>query len=128
MSFSVLVVDDSPAMRTFIRRVMDLSGFDVGSYLEAGDGEEAIEMLKTSWVDIILTDINMPRMNGEELLGRLERHEVYRTIPVDVISTDSTESRIDRMLTLGAKGYVRKPFTPETLRGELERVMEAVNA
>ena len=128
MSFSVLVVDDSPAMRTFIRRVMDSSGFDVGSYLEAGDGQEALEILATSWVDIILTDINMPRMNGEELLGRLERNQLFRAIPVVVISTDSTDSRIERMLALGAKGYVRKPFQPETLRGELERILEAVHA
>ena len=128
MSFSVLVVDDSPAMRAFIRRVMDSSGFDVGSYLEAGDGQEALEILETSWVDIILTDINMPRMNGEELLRRLERNEILRAIPVVVISTDSTDSRIERMLALGAKGYVRKPFQPETLRGELERVLENVNA
>ena len=84
-------------------------------------------MLERNWVDVILAGINMPRMNGEELLGRLEKHELFRTIPVIVVSTDSTDSRIERMLALGARGYVRKPFQPETLRSELERVLEAAH-
>jgi len=71
-------------------------------------------------VDAILTDINMPQMDGEELVRRLSEHEVLRLIPVLVVSTDRTETRIHRMLDLGAKGYVTKPFAPETLREVLE--------
>ena len=75
----------------------------------------------------MLTDINMPQMGGEELLRRMSGHEVLRLIPVLVVSTDRTEGRIQRMLTLGAKGYVTKPFAPETLREELEHSLGVVH-
>jgi two-component system, chemotaxis family, chemotaxis protein CheY len=120
MELHVLIVDDSPAMRAFIRRVLELSGLTVGRCLEASNGEEALRLLENNWVDTVLTDINMPRMGGEELLRRMSEHAVLRLIPVLVVSTDRTEGRIQKMLTLGAKGYVTKPFAPETLREGLE--------
>ncbi len=128
MAYSVLIVDDSPVMRSFIRRVLALSGFEVGECTEAGNGEEALAQLSAHRVDVILTDINMPRMNGEELLQRLEADGVLKRIPALVISTDATKERILRMLALGAEGYMSKPFTPETLREELERVLGDRNA
>lgn len=123
MAFSVLIVDDSPVMRGFIRRVMTLSGFEVGECFEAADGEEALAQLQQHPVDVILTDINMPKMNGEELLRRLETDERFRSVPTLVVSTDATKQRILRMLSLGAEGYMTKPFSPEALREELERIL-----
>ncbi len=123
MAFRVLIVDDSPAMRSFVRRIIELSGFDAGQCLEAANGEEALALLESEWVDAVLTDINMPRMNGEELVRRLRQSELTKTIPILVISTDATETRVERMLALGAQGYVHKPFHPEGLRDELERVL-----
>ncbi|MEN6534363.1 MAG: response regulator [Bryobacteraceae bacterium] len=123
MAYRVLIVDDSPVMRSFIRRVMDVSGFECDRCLEAGDGEEALGLLRGEWVDIILTDINMPRMNGEQLLENLSEDDCLRSIPVLVVSTDATETRIQSMISLGAKGYVAKPFTPETLGRELTRLL-----
>ena len=123
MAFSVLVVDDSPAMRCFIRRVMDVSGLETSLCLEANDGEEALGLLEEHWVDVVLTDINMPGMGGEQFLRRLHEHELLRGLPVIVVSTDSTEVRMRQMLELGARGYVRKPFQPETLRAEIEKVL-----
>jgi len=128
MAYTVLIVDDSPVMRSFIRRVLVLSGFDVGKCVEAGNGEEALAQLKAHQVDAILTDINMPGMNGEELLRRLSADGVLKTIPALVISTDATNERIVRMIELGAQGYMSKPFSPEGLREELERVLGARNA
>lgn len=125
MAYSVLIVDDSPVMRSFIRRVLKLSGFEVGECVEAGNGEEALAQLSAHRVDVILTDINMPGMNGEELLRRLCADGVLKTIPAVVISTDATNERILRMISLGAEGYMTKPFTPETLREKLERVLGA---
>ena len=124
MPMNVLIVDDSPAMRRFVRRVLELSGLDLGACREASDGEEALEALRGEMADVILTDINMPRMDGEELVRRLKGDERLRSIPVIVVSTDQTDGRVRRMLDLGARGYVKKPFTPETLRGELEQVLE----
>jgi len=121
MAFRVLIVDDSPVMRTFIRRVMNTSGFDVSECFQASDGEEALELLSREWVDVVLTDINMPNMNGEELVRSIESQKL--TVPVVVISTDATDARVERMLSLGAKGYVKKPFAPESLREELDRVL-----
>ncbi|HUA63661.1 MAG TPA: response regulator [Verrucomicrobiae bacterium] len=127
MAYRVLIVDDSPAMRSFVRRVMELSGFDLSNCFEAGDGAEALRLLGSEWVDAILTDINMPRMDGEELLRRLSGDELLRSIPAIVISTDATSTRIDRLTTLGAKGYITKPFLPEQLREVLERTLGAAN-
>ncbi len=128
MPFSVLIVDDSPVMRSFIRRVMTLSGFEVGECLEASNGEEALKQLEGHSVDVILTDINMPKMNGEEFLRRLDTDDRLKGVPTLVISTDATKGRILKMLSLGAQGYMTKPFSPEALREELERVLGDRNA
>jgi two-component system chemotaxis response regulator CheY len=125
MAFTVLIVDDSPAMRTFVKRVVTLSGFDMGACPEAANGSEALDVLRTEWVDVILTDINMPVMNGQEFVRNLAADDDLRSIPVLVVSTDRTEDRIREMMTLGARGYVPKPFQPEQLRQELERLLEA---
>jgi two-component system, chemotaxis family, chemotaxis protein CheY len=123
MAFTVLIVDDSPVMRTFIRRVMKLAGFDDAEYMEASDGHEALERLESSRADVVLTDINMPRMSGEEFLEEMERRGLLSSTPALVISTDATRDRIQRMLALGARGYIAKPFTPEGLREQLDRVL-----
>jgi len=128
MGYRVMIVDDSPSMRAFVRRVMELSGFEMDACVNAGNGAHGLAVLEGQPVDIILTDINMPEMNGEDFLRRLEQHERYRTIPVVVISTDATENRMQRMMQLGAKGYLSKPFSPEALRGELERVLGVPHA
>jgi len=128
MAYNVLIVDDSPAMRSFVRRVLELSGIPVGQFLEAGDGQQALEVLHKQWVDVVLTDLNMPTMDGEQFVRHMEADESLRSIPVLVVSTDRTDQRVQQMLTLGAKGYVTKPFLPETLREELERALGDAHA
>jgi two-component system chemotaxis response regulator CheY len=124
MAYNILIVDDSPAMRSFVHRVLDLSGLEIGRCTQAENGKAALDLLRGEWVDLILTDINMPEMNGLEFLQNMEADESLRMIPVVVVSTDKTENREQQMLELGAKGYVKKPFLPETLRAEIERVLE----
>jgi len=123
MAYRVLIVDDSPAMRAFVRRVMELSGFELSKCFQAPNGQVALDLLRQEWVDVILTDINMPVVDGEEFLRRLGRDELLRSIPVLVISTDATENRIARMTSLGASGYVTKPFLPDVLRRVLEETL-----
>lgn len=123
MALNIMIVDDSPVMRVFLRKVVQLTGLAVGEYCEAGDGEAALETLRARWMDLVLTDINMPRMNGEEFVRQLESDELLRDVPVIVVSTDSSHGRIEHMLKLGAKGYISKPFLPETLRDEIEKVL-----
>jgi len=120
MAYRILIVDDSPAMRAFVRRVIQLSGFELSRCFEASNGQEALDLLGQEWVDAILTDINMPCVDGEEFLRRLSADEMLRSIPAIVISTDATQQRIARLLSLGARGYITKPFLPEDLRTELE--------
>jgi two-component system chemotaxis response regulator CheY len=124
----VLIVDDSPAMRGFIRRVLQLSGLEVAASFQAGDGREALQLLAREPVDVILTDINMPGMDGGQFVECLRRDSKLSAIPVVVVSTDATSERVQQMLGLGARGYVTKPFSPEMLRAELERVLESAHA
>jgi two-component system chemotaxis response regulator CheY len=123
MAYRVLIADDSPVMRAFVKRVIQLSGFELSECFEANNGEEALETLRSEWVDAILTDINMPVVDGEEFLRRLAADDMLKSIPAIVVSTDATRNRIERLLALGARGYVTKPFVPETLRAELERTL-----
>jgi two-component system chemotaxis response regulator CheY len=123
MAFRVLVIDDSPAMRSLIRRVIQVSGLEAGAVLEAGDGQEALELLEREWVDVILTDINMPRMNGEEFVRRAAASRLTRGIPVIVISTDATAVRQEHLQALGVRGYLVKPFQPEELQEQIERAL-----
>jgi len=128
VAYRILIVDDSPAMRAFIRRVIQICGIEAAPCAEASNGQEALDVLRREWVDAILTDINMPLMDGEELLRRLAADELLSSIPVIVISTDATEKRIEHVRALGARGYVTKPFAPEDLRAELERSLGGVHA
>ncbi len=125
MGYRVMIVDDSPAMRAFIRRVIGLSELEVADCIEASNGLEALEILGTEKIDAILTDINMPVMDGEEFLRRLSEDELLRPIPVIVVSTDASDCRMERMKTLGARGYLGKPFRPEELRAAIEDGMGA---
>lgn len=120
---NILIVDDSPVMRAFIKRVLNVSGVVADKPLEAGHGKQALEVLRAFPVDLVLSDINMPEMNGEELMRAMQEDEALRNIPVIVISTDARLDRVEQMMGMGARGYITKPFTPERLRTELDRVL-----
>lgn len=124
MALNILIVDDSPVMRSFIRKVVGLTGLEIGEICEAGNGKEALDVLRQRWLDLVLTDINMPEMNGEELVRAMEGDELMRKVPVIVVSTDASTNRMQKMMTLGARGYVTKPFPPDVLAAEMERVLE----
>jgi two-component system, chemotaxis family, chemotaxis protein CheY len=111
----LLLVDDSPVMRSFLRRALSICRFPVAEFLEAGNGEQALAVLHGGRVDVVLTDINMPVMDGECMLLALRQDAALRSIPVVVISTDGTDSRRQRLLDLGAAAYLTKPFEPERL-------------
>jgi two-component system, chemotaxis family, chemotaxis protein CheY len=123
MSYNILIVDDSRTMRQVIKKALSLSGFRVGECLEAGNGKEALEVLSTAWVDLILSDIHMPEMDGFGLLQALREDENWQDLPVVMITTEANEQRLQKAMALGARGYIRKPFTPENIRSFLTRVM-----
>jgi two-component system chemotaxis response regulator CheY len=111
-------------MRKVILKALTISGFDMGAYFEAGNGEEALTVLNSQWVDLILTDLNMPVMNGLELIQRLKENPTYQAIPVVLITTEGSETRLQELFALGVKEYIQKPFHPEMLRDALTRIME----
>ena len=121
MAFNVLVVDDSAVMRQMVVRTLKMSGLPLGTVLEAGNGEEGLFMLQDQWVDLLLLDINMPVMTGEEMLRRLRANPETAQLPVIVVSTEGSETRLQALQELGAS-IVRKPFAPETLRENIPRV------
>jgi two-component system chemotaxis response regulator CheY len=125
---NILIVDDSPVMRAFIKRVLSVSGMDASTPFEASHGRQALELLRAHSMDLVLTDINMPEMNGEELMRAMQADGALQSVPVVVVSTDARLERVEQMLGLGARGYITKPFTPERLRAELERVLEEHHA
>lgn len=128
MSFNVLIVDDSSSMRAVIKRTIKVSGFAVGEYLEAQDGREALNVLEKEWVDIVLSDINMPNMNGMELIAQMKADDLLCSIPVVMITTEGSEERVREATELGASAYIKKPFLPEDIKRMLNELMgEAEN-
>jgi len=112
----MLIVDDSYSMRAVIRKIIGLSGFKVDQCYEAQNGIEALDVLSKHWVDVILSDINMPEMNGIDLLKRLKEDNLYKDIPVVFVTTEGSKERIMEAEQAGANGFLKKPFLPEELR------------
>ena len=119
MAVDVLIVDDSAAIRKILQRMLGQAGFALGKVFEAGDGVEALEKLKTQPVNLILSDINMPNMDGIQLLSLLKAHADYKGVPVIMITTEGGEAKVMEAVQLGAAGYVRKPFTSDQIKEKL---------
>lgn len=121
MAFNVLIVDDSAVMRAMIARVVRLSGVPLGEFFEASNGAEGLAALQQHWVDLVLLDINMPVMNGEEMLRRLRAEPETASLPVIVVSTEGSEARVQALAAMQV-AFVHKPFKPEELRETILRV------
>jgi two-component system, chemotaxis family, chemotaxis protein CheY len=115
VALNVLVVDDSAVMRQMVIKTLKLCGLPIGDVHQAGNGLEGLAVLEGNWVDLVLVDINMPVMNGEEMIEKLRANPETERLPVIVVSTDGSQTRIEMMQRKGA-GFVHKPFTPELLR------------
>ena len=116
MALDLLIVDDSPVTRKMVRRAVGLAGLEIGDVYEAGDGEEALAQLAQHAVHLVLADINMPNMNGMELVERMSQDPGLSSIPVIIVATPMSEQRVERLLDIGARAYLAKPFRPEALR------------
>jgi len=119
MALDVLIVDDSAAIRKILQRVLTQTEVPLGTILEAGDGLEAIERLKANHVSLVLSDINMPNMDGIELLTRIRANPAWRDIPVVMITTEGGQQKVLEAVDLGAAGYVRKPFTADQIKEKI---------
>lgn len=119
MGKTVLIVDDSNTMRKIVSRALRQAGIDFDEILEAGDGQEALDVLGSNSVDVVLSDINMPNMTGLEFLKAKSEDDAIKDIPVVMISTETGADIIDEAKSLGAKGAVKKPFTPDLINDTL---------
>ena len=119
MPVDVLIVDDSAAIRKILQRVLAQANLGVGKVLEAADGREALEALKQQAVGLILSDINMPNMDGLQLLGELRSNDQWKHVPVLMISTEGSQTKVMEAVQLGAQGFVRKPFTADQIKEKL---------
>ncbi len=126
MSLNVLIVDDSTVMRAMIIKVLGLAGLDLGEVHEAGNGQEGLDALENHWVDLIFVDINMPVMNGQEMIGHMRANSLWKDLPVIVVSTEGSEKRIESIRQQGAK-FIHKPFTPEMIRTLVKEMIGIYN-
>jgi two-component system, chemotaxis family, chemotaxis protein CheY len=111
-----LIVDDSSVMRKIVERALRQAGLDPLVVHEAGSGAEGLDILKANEVDLILSDINMPSMDGLEFLRQLRAQSLAPGVPVVMITTESSEEHVKQAILAGAQGYIRKPFTAEQVK------------
>lgn len=120
-----LIVDDSSVMRKIVERALRQAGLDPLRVYEAGSGTEALDVLRATKVDLILSDINMPSMDGLEFLRQMHTQNLAPDVPVVMITTESSEEHVRQAIQAGAQGYIRKPFTADQVK---ERVLPLVHA
>lgn len=119
----ILIVDDSALTRKAIGRIIEMIDLEFDEVVEACNGREALEMLQRGNIDLVLADLNMPEMGGIEMIYHMASNEVTKNIPVVVISTESSTTRIEGLLANGAKNYLHKPFTPEQVKEVIEETL-----
>lgn len=115
-NIKVLIVDDSSVMRKIVERSLRQAGLNLAQVVEAGNGMEALAALQGGKVDLILCDINMPVMDGLEFVRQLRSVENAKGVPVVMITTEGSESHVKEAISCGARGYIRKPFTPDQMK------------
>jgi two-component system, chemotaxis family, chemotaxis protein CheY len=123
VSIRALIVDDSSVMRKIVERSLRQAGIDLSEVFQAANGAEALSTLKENPVDLILCDINMPVMDGIEFIKQLPSIESAKNVPVVMITTEGSESHVVQALSSGARGYIRKPFTPEQVKEHVVPVL-----
>lgn len=124
MAWNILLVDDSITVRAVVQKALQIAEVPYRAIYQAGNGREALDVLETKTVDLVITDLVMPEMDGEALVAEMGRRGLLPGIPVVVVSSASGEDRLRRLDDLGVKGFIHKPFTPEQIRQTVSLVME----
>lgn len=124
-SIRALIVDDSSVMRKIVERCLRQAGLDLSDVKEASNGLEAIALLKDNQFDLVLSDINMPVMDGLEFVRNAQQIEQAKGTPIVMITTEGGEKHVMEALSLGAKGYIRKPFTPDQVKDHVIPVLRS---
>jgi two-component system chemotaxis response regulator CheY len=125
MSYTILIADDSAIVRAMVKKAVAMAGLDVGQVHEAGNGKEALAVLRRTWIDIVFADINMPEMTGTELVRHMKADPTLASTPVVIVSSEQSQARIDELKASGARAYLTKPFRPEQFREVVENLLGA---
>ena len=123
MSLKVLIVDDSSIVRSVIQMTLGMMSTPVENITQAGNGQEALDVLAKQPIDLCFVDINMPVMNGVELIESMNKDAKLKKIPIIVISTEGSATRMEQLKSMGVSGYIRKPFTPEQFQEVVDQVL-----
>lgn len=123
MAVNVLIVDDSLPMRSVIIKTIKASGFGTANFFQASNGNEALTVLRDEWLDLVITDYNMPDMNGLELILEMKQDEALNAVPVIVVTTEGSRKKVEEFMEKGATAYIKKPFTPEAIREKLTQIL-----
>ncbi|MCE9544010.1 MAG: response regulator [Planctomycetia bacterium] len=124
MALNILVVDDSSVVRSVILKSLRLADCDLGTLHEATNGQEGLEVMAQHWIDVAFVDINMPLMDGEEMIRHIRQNPVWADLPIVVVSTEGSETRVERLKQMGAR-FIHKPFPPEAIRRVVQEITGA---
>ena len=116
----ILVADDSPTIRKFVSFTLASRGFKI---ISASDGMEALEILPSADIDLIITDLNMPNIDGYEFIRTVRRNDQYSKIPIIILSSLCKETDINEGLSCGANSYLTKPFDPNRIAYEVSKYL-----
>ena len=125
MKGTILVVDDSAMMRKVVLRTLKMADIEFDQVLEAGDGVEALAFLRANKVELIMCDINMPVMSGLEFLQQVKDDKLAPGVPIVMVTTEGSEPQVRQAILVGARGYIRKPFTLEHIKNSVRPLLAA---
>jgi len=123
MAFNFLIVDDSGTTRKIIKKILNLTRLPIGEIWEAGNGREGLAQMREHWVDLVLADLNMPDMTGQEMIGEMAKDPLLSKLQVVVVSSEGNQSVLDSLFQQGVREVVRIPFEPALLRGVIEKAL-----
>jgi len=123
MAYNILIVDDSQTMRAVLTKTICMAGVEIGTVFEAENGREALAILEREWVDLVFADINMPVMNGVEMVKEMKKLGYMESTPVVVISTEGSKTRLEALREMGVRGFLRKPVSPELFKSVVDGIL-----
>lgn len=122
-AINVLIVDDSDTVREIIAKTLKAAGIDVANSYEAANGQVALDVLGREHVDLVFSDLNMPVLNGIEMIKQMKQNVAWKGIPVVIVTTDGSTKRIAELKEMGVVAYIRKPFKPEDIRNVVDEIL-----
>jgi len=116
----IIIVDDSAAIRMPLKLILEEYGHEVFAF---EDGRQALDYARGEVVDLVITDLNMPVMNGMALIASLRKHSDYKSIPILVLTTETVDHKKNKAKALGATGWIAKPFSQDRIKKALDKIL-----